>query len=552
MIALLLAGLIVSGVECGSLFKEITVESRQDLACCQGEQLLSCNQVDLDVASLGDQDLELSPLNVTVEFKGMVDGSSNSYHYENDLVDLVLSVHNGDIYGHMAMDNGDSYIVEYCGNGVHVIKQLDVDNLGEDNSDDSVSDGGEFLREFNRALTPEERQDTTTIVTYSVKIYYTPTFARATADMDGYFEQVIQETNQGYINSKVPLRAKLCCSEQATFDDRSDKNALQTLYDFKAMKGSPKALRGSADTAALIVIDFDSCGYGYTNSIGSGTTVSVAMKRCALGYYSFGHEIGHNIGLTHNKEAATNRNYPYGHGHLIAKGSHYTGARTVLAYNANGHRSRVNWYSNPNVNFPTTGTPTGVAGVSNNAKLLTENRFALAAVGDESECSGSVPTVTTTTTTTTTEKPASNECVLSGVTSFSTSLKYLGGKSKAQCMQACTNDANCFKWVADRRNRNQCYHQTWSTKLGGLMSVLNLGNANCALTNKVDSCESSKLSYQWNSPQTVGANTDAECHMNCVSAKCTFWKFQQGLCMLYTDKIRNSSYWNSGTKVCPR
>ena len=41
------------------------------------------------------------------------------------------------------------------------------------------------------------------------------------------------------------------------------------------------------------------------------------QKGCALGYYSFGHELGHNFGAGHNKEQGFNNDYYYGHGHLI-------------------------------------------------------------------------------------------------------------------------------------------------------------------------------------------------------------------------------------------
>ena len=46
-------------------------------------------------------------------------------------------------------------------------------------------------------------KDTTTIVTYTVKVYYTPQFEAHTSDIKGFVDQVVQETNQGYINSKV-------------------------------------------------------------------------------------------------------------------------------------------------------------------------------------------------------------------------------------------------------------------------------------------------------------------------------------------------------------
>ena len=41
------------------------------------------------------------------------------------------------------------------------------------------------------------------------------------------------------------------------------------------------------------------------------------QKGCALGYYSFGHEIGHNFGAGHNKEEGFNKNWLDAHGHLI-------------------------------------------------------------------------------------------------------------------------------------------------------------------------------------------------------------------------------------------
>ena len=99
------------------------------------------------------------------------------------------------------------------------------------------------------------------------------------------------------------------------------------------------------------------------------------------------HELGHNFGAHHNIEEDTNSNYPYGHGHLIGAGNGVEGSTTILAYTRTGHRTRANYYSNPDLVYPPTGTPLGVRGVSNNARLFTENREVFAAIGDESgEC----------------------------------------------------------------------------------------------------------------------------------------------------------------------
>ena len=188
------------------------------------------------------------------------------------------------------------------------------------------------------------------------------------------------------------------------------------------MKGSSAALRNTADAAALLVQKFDSCGIGYFSTYGSGLTLIAAQKSCALGYYSFGHEIGHNFGAHHNIEAGRNNKFSYGHGHLIEAGQSSTGVRTIMAYNAQGHRERVNYYSNPDVTYPGTGTPTGVEGVSNNAAVITKNRFAMAALGDESSTcssSGTPSSVTTsnpvTSTTATTSNPVTTSTSASGV-----------------------------------------------------------------------------------------------------------------------------------------
>ena len=44
-----------------------------------------------------------------------------------------------------------------------------------------------------------------------------------------------------------------------------------------------KRLRNSADAAHLFANKFQSCGAAYVNTIGSGLTISISRKDCALG-----------------------------------------------------------------------------------------------------------------------------------------------------------------------------------------------------------------------------------------------------------------------------
>ena len=106
---------------------------------------------------------------------------------------------------------------------------------------------------------------------------------------------------------------------------------------------------------------------------------SLTRKSCALGYFTFGHELAHNFGCGHEPGTYSNNLYPGGHGHLIQGG-----LRTILAYRSDGHSTRVNYYSNPSVLYPPTNTPTGIQPISDNSAVLRLNRFSMANIGDES------------------------------------------------------------------------------------------------------------------------------------------------------------------------
>ena len=77
-------------------------------------------------------------------------------------------------------------------------------------------------------------------------------FAAVTADPRTFIEQVIAETNQGYSNSGVPLRARLHCAIQTDLPDGME--ASQTLAMFKNSKNKMyEMIRHSADASILLV-----------------------------------------------------------------------------------------------------------------------------------------------------------------------------------------------------------------------------------------------------------------------------------------------------------
>jgi hypothetical protein len=77
------------------------------------------------------------------------------------------------------------------------------------------------------------------------------------------------------------------------------------------------------------------------------------------GYYSFGHELGHNMGLNHARTDPVGPGaYSYSYGYKNPSNLF----RTVMAYNCPVSCTRVLHFSNPNVTYG--GKPTGVSEAS--------------------------------------------------------------------------------------------------------------------------------------------------------------------------------------------
>ena len=193
-------------------------------------------------------------------------------------------------------------------------------------------------------------------------IWYTPQF-RATfsseEEMDLFIDQIFAETNQGYINSQIPVsvigQVQTSSSHKCDFvslnktmlqvtavkhhvkqhpnlTDIDDSSAMLSAF---ADSMSSSDLLNCADSAALLIEDFSSCGIAFLNTAFSCRAISVTKKSCATGYYrctsfhgtnstlyqnyiyfSFGHEIGHNFGSNHNPEQYSSTSGD-GYGHLI-------------------------------------------------------------------------------------------------------------------------------------------------------------------------------------------------------------------------------------------
>ena len=388
--------------------------------CCDHTHVLSCVDVEVDPESLLYDHISIN--NVTLAFSNLIPPHAATYKTEaGDEAIISYNEENGSITGltgtlHTA--DGHAFALEKCGNS-YIFEEFDVASFPEDNAtvvygppDDN---SGEVPVTTNKAGQDFSRLG---MKTYSIMFYYTPEFAAATPNIADYLDQVVAEMNQGYANSRINITVTKFCQEQTTFSEAtiSDEDMLEA---FTYMKGTGwqgrRALRNTADAAHLMVMkNTQYCGVAYFAKPIYEWTIGVTQKPCALGHYTVGHELGHNFGGQHDPATDTNNIFSYGHGHLIEKGTNTTGFNTIMAYGRSGYYAKANYYSNPDVIFPGTGTPTGIEGVSNNARVLNEMIDQMAALGDESGTCGENPTTLQSTTTgsptTTTGPPIPHPC----------------------------------------------------------------------------------------------------------------------------------------------
>ena len=126
----------------------------------------------------------------------------------------------------------------------------------------------------------------------------------------------VAETNQAFDNSGINVEinlAKLHIDDSGYTNDLDDSLS-STLYHLTYTQGHSKDKDGlldyihqmrkdvGADMVQLITTG-QGCGVAWAsgNTINADRMFSVSKYSCAVGYYTFAHELGHNIGALHDK-----------------------------------------------------------------------------------------------------------------------------------------------------------------------------------------------------------------------------------------------------------
>lgn len=243
------------------------------------------------------------------------------------------------------------YQIDYAGNGVHWLRHSDPSGA----PDCGTTDSHGILSEATVA--PRGGSGARGVITdIDVLVVYSTAAKNVSGGTNGMQSKInlaVAETNSGYSLSGVDQQLILVHTEEMIgYSEPSSFS--QILSDLSSKSDGDMdnvhALRDQygADCVAMICQNGQYCGIAYLMTNVSpnfeDSAFSVTNYGCATGYYSFGHELGHNMGSTHDPGSAGSAAYSYSYGFRTSNSQY----RTIMAYSPG---TRVNRWSSPLVSY---------------------------------------------------------------------------------------------------------------------------------------------------------------------------------------------------------
>jgi len=357
------------------------------LATCRDQSAFSCLLVDLHQSALGQHQLMLPGGRLLKLDKEWEENKLQLFLYSDGVGSQgFFSMRSGRVLGSVTLqDESDVRVfqLEPCKESTHCHVWKETEPFGDEEEVEVEDAGFKLSQETFDRLHQKGREDQDEVTEFSITFYTTVEFEEQTDDIPLFVDTAIADMNRGYEDSEIPVRVKLHCIRNSTISEHPEMSSSDMLHMFRDYMDSYDQIRVSADAAQLLATKFSSstCGSGFTYTAANGHTLTVVKKSCSFGYHSSGHEVGHNYGCQHDRDHGDNSHYEYGYGWYI--GPPGFGYRTCMAYSASGYKTRLNRFSNPTLFYQD--ELTGDFEEADNARVIRENRFVMAAIGDEAE-----------------------------------------------------------------------------------------------------------------------------------------------------------------------
>ncbi len=287
--------------------------------------------------------------------------------------EVTFSAVNGVVIGNIQFQ-GAFYQLRYLSDRIHVIYEV-APTAFPDEMEPIIPNIS-----ASAPVSPTTLMDNGSVV--DVLVVYTGdarSAAGGTSAMQALINLAVAETNTGYNNSGINFDMNLVHTAEVNYSESGFNwnTALDRLTNpSDGYMDEVHTLRDAyyADIVTLIVNNTSVCGIGWVMSYPSTDFASYAFnivaRPCATGYYSFAHEIGHNMGSAHDRATGCDGgSYSYSCGYQAPNRAF----RTIMAYNCSGGCPRLNYWSNPNVLYG--GQAMGIANDADNHRSLNENGY---------------------------------------------------------------------------------------------------------------------------------------------------------------------------------
>lgn len=263
---------------------------------------------------------------------------------------------------------GDQLVhIRWMGAKVHSISEIDVKNLPQ--SGDPVTPTSRSVLENNLSSHSDDTPSAAVISddgsTIDVLVVYTQA-AAANGDIHSEIQLAVDHMNTALTNSDIDLRMNLVHTAMVDYYETgnalTDLNRISTAGD--GYMDGVLSLRNhyGADLVALVTESMNSwCGLGMLNgAIPDQSAAFHVTRRSCLTYGTFAHEVGHNLGMAHEKyQSPTGGAYSYSHGYVDLVNRF----RTIMSY---GSECTASGYSCPRIDYYSAAPTSGIQYNSNN------------------------------------------------------------------------------------------------------------------------------------------------------------------------------------------
>jgi hypothetical protein len=296
----------------------------------------------------------------------------------------VLMLWNKSLLSGYVVYNGTILSVESLGGGIQAMSEMDPSALPPDHPPSAARDSAPIPDEpvTPRTAPPEPKVAPfpdaqrlaleAKIITIDLMLLYTRNVAKHyIRDPEEMLSFAVDEVNETFRNSGLGnITIRLVYSQLLDYDETVGEqfNHLYRLVDGVSPFENIKKLRNEkgADIVGLIIDNPNGCGLSTRVGAESEEAYFVVHHACATLTMSIAHEMGHILGVRHDRHVDEN-NAPFAYAHGYVNGTKW---RTMMSYKEGcGGCPRIPYWSNPRITYK--GEPTGTV-ANDNARVILE------------------------------------------------------------------------------------------------------------------------------------------------------------------------------------